>query len=158
MSATELTSTQSFTTATEGETRAFAARLAALCKPGDCLLLQGDLGAGKTALARGFIQSLVPNTEVTSPTFNLVQTYDAAPATIWHFDLYRLKSPSELAEIGLDDALESGITLIEWPEIAQSHWPKHALTIQLQASGDSRTLTLSGASARWKQHFATLTE
>ncbi len=154
MSATEQVSAR-ISAPTETATRAIAATLAHACAPGDCVLLNGDLGAGKTAFARGFIQALSPGAEVVSPTFNLVQTYDTPAATIWHFDLYRLKTAAELVEIGLDDALASGITLIEWPELASEYWPRNALTIRLENEGQGRALTLTGAAARWKNHLPT---
>lgn len=139
----------------EPATAQLAASLARTCIRGDCLLLSGDLGAGKTAFARGFIQAVKPGVDVVSPTFNLLQTYDAQDgALISHYDLYRLKSEAELPEIGLDEALQQGITLIEWPEIAESYWPQDALTITLrQESETTRTITFSGAASRWQSHL-----
>lgn len=122
---------------TENETQKLAAALAAQCRMGDCILLKGDLGAGKTTFARGFIRALTHSSEeVVSPTFMLVQTYPG----LWHFDLYRLKHESELQEIGLDEALSQGITLIEWPEIALSRLPADALavTIHMEQTGARR--------------------
>lgn len=148
MSATE-TRQISLELKTEAHTQNLAAQIARYCKAGDCLLLQGDLGAGKTSFARAFIQAILPGTEVTSPTFSLVQIYDAENVTLWHFDLYRLKSTAELLEIGLEEALESGITLIEWPDIAQAFWPSNALTIHLRVTNDKRELTLSAPLPRW---------
>src|SRR5262249_10523588 len=114
------------------QTYAIAAAVAKQCRPGDCILLKGDLGAGKTTFARGFIQALNPSAgEVVSPTFTLVQTYPVGATTLYHFDLYRLKSPSELAEIGLDEAFSSGISLIEWPELLQSRLPEDALNVTI---------------------------
>ncbi|MBY0408307.1 MAG: tRNA (adenosine(37)-N6)-threonylcarbamoyltransferase complex ATPase subunit type 1 TsaE [Rickettsiales bacterium] len=139
----------------ENATRTLAQTLARAAQPGDCLLLRGDLGAGKTTFAQGFIRALAPAADVTSPTFNLVQTYPAHPATIWHFDLYRLKTPAELPEIGLEEALENGITLVEWPEIAEGHFPAHALTIQLAMHGEGRTAALSGQ-GHWQPILTTL--
>jgi tRNA threonylcarbamoyl adenosine modification protein YjeE len=141
----------------EAATHALGARLAASARLGDCLLLKGDLGAGKTALAKGFIGALAPGAEVTSPTFTLVQTYDSNGPTLWHFDLYRLKSAAELPEIGLEEALDSGITLIEWPELAEAHLPSHALTLSLSLAGDGRNARLSGG-ARWHNLLTTLNE
>jgi len=156
MNATDQTQTTLHVT-DEATTHAVAANIAKACMIGDCLLLQGDLGAGKTAFARGFIQSLIPHTEVTSPTFNLVQTYETAHGSLWHFDLYRLKSPAEIEEIGLDEALETAITLIEWPDIARNYWPINALTIHLQPNRQSRTITLCGSAMRWKTLIHSLT-
>lgn len=133
----------------ESATCRLAAQVAQACVSGDCILLKGDLGAGKTVFARAFIRSLLPGADVVSPTFNLVQTYPAGPADIWHFDLYRLRSAAELPEIGLDEALIAGITLIEWPEIAHDWLPETSLTVQLEPDGTGRFITLSGTADRW---------
>ena len=136
--------------ASANATQAIAATLAKQCKPGDCMLLSGDLGSGKTTFARGFIEALSPGCgEITSPTFTLVQTYPAGGTTLWHFDLYRLKNPAELAETGLEEALASGITLIEWPELARSELPIAALDVMIIA-GDNpvqRTIRFCGSPA-----------
>lgn len=103
------------------DTRALAEQLARGARVGDVFTLAGDLGAGKTAFARFFIQALCgADVEVTSPTFNLLQTYPVRLASgktdeIWHYDLYRVEHESALIELGLDEALQH-ITLIEWPE------------------------------------------
>ncbi len=138
----------------EAATCALAADLAKRCRAGDCLLLEGDLGAGKTAFARGFIKTLVPGAqEIVSPTFTIVQTYET-PAGILlnHFDLYRLEDESELQEIGLDEALQSGITLIEWPALASAWLPKDALHIAIHPHphSDARRFTLTGWDDRLK--------
>ena len=145
------------TVAGEGATAALAAALAPLCRTGDCLLLQGDLGAGKTAFARGFIRALVGDeVEVVSPTFTLVQTY-ALPcgAQVWHGDLYRLEDPSDLDEIGLEEALQTSITLIEWPELARRLLPLDALAITLRAGvhHDERIIEFSSGSALWQERL-----
>lgn len=138
----------------EEEMQRHAAALASQCRAGDCLLLVGDLGAGKTSFARGFIRALCgPQTEVTSPTFTLLQSYTTPKGELWHFDLYRLKSPAELPELGLDEALATGITLIEWPQIAAEHLPQDALTIHILPSGDKRQLVYSEHPA-WRARLA----
>lgn len=105
------------TLADEAATARLAGRLAKLARIGDMLALAGDLGSGKTSFARAFIRALGhPDEEVPSPTFTLAQSYDTEAGTIWHFDLYRLSGPEEAAELGLDEALGSGISLVEWPE------------------------------------------
>ena len=101
----------------EAATRALAVRLSALASPGDVIALKGDLGSGKTCFARAFIRARgCADEEVPSPTFTLVQIYDAVPTSIWHFDLYRLNSPEEAWELGIEEAFSEGISLIEWPE------------------------------------------
>ena len=141
----------------EGATAALAAALAPLCRTGDCLLLQGDLGAGKTAFARGFIRALVgQDIEVVSPTFTLVQTYGLPDGTqIWHGDLYRLEDPSDLEEIGLEEALQTSITLIEWPELARPLLPLDALTVTLRAgnASDERFVDFTCDSAAWRERI-----
>lgn len=136
-----------------GDTERLAAALSGQCMPGDCLLLRGDLGAGKTTFARGFIRSLCPTeNEIVSPTFTLVQTYRTAQGwTIAHFDLYRVERENEIDQIGLDEALQTAITLIEWPERAPERLPPSALTVHLAygARKDERVATFSGDAAIW---------
>jgi len=97
-------------------TRDFGAKLAKILRAGDVVCLRGDLGAGKTSLARGAIESLCNTDEVPSPTYTLVQTYIAPKFDIWHFDLYRLEEPGDVWELGIEEALDEGVCLIEWPE------------------------------------------
>lgn len=97
--------------------KVIAEEVAAGLKIGDVVCLEGDLGAGKTTFAGFLINSLLEKPEViTSPTFNLVHTYDTKIGKIWHFDMYRLKTPQEAYELGLEDALAHGISIIEWPQ------------------------------------------
>jgi tRNA threonylcarbamoyladenosine biosynthesis protein TsaE len=100
----------------ETATAALAARIAAAAAPADIIALKGDLGTGKTTFARAFIRACGNQDEVPSPTFTLVQVYDAGPTAIWHFDLYRIRSPEDAWELGIEDAFITGISLIEWPE------------------------------------------
>lgn len=134
------------------DTNNFTANLAKLITTGDVIALKGDLGAGKTTLAKYLIKHLThQEMEVTSPTFNLVQLYDAPNFTIWHFDLYRLKSPNELIEIGLDEALSSGVSIIEWPEIAANFLPQETLVITLSCGkNEQRMLSLEGH-GKWQK-------
>ena len=122
--------------------------LAMALRPGDVLALSGDLGAGKTTLARGLIRALAgdPGLDVPSPTFTLVQSYDTR-VPVHHFDLYRLSSPAELDELGLDEALSDGAALIEWPERAGGRLPASAVRVELAHEGDGRLARISGAGA-----------
>ena len=116
---------------------ALARTLASMAKPRDVILLYGDLGMGKTVFSRAFVQSLTsPDEDVPSPTFTLVQLYDTDKGTIWHFDLYRLKQPDEVYELGFEEALSDGISLIEWPERAERLYPRNRLEIRITA-GDT---------------------
>lgn len=127
--------------ADEAATADLGRRLAPLCRGGDVIALRGDLGAGKSTLARALIQALQgADTEVPSPTFTLVQTYPGEPV-IWHFDLYRLENPAEARELGFEEAAD-GLTLVEWPERLGSHLPKTRLELQLSFSGAGRIARL----------------
>lgn len=102
----------------EKATQHLAQKIALLAKVGDIITLQGTLGMGKTTFARAFIRALSmdPMCEVPSPTFTLLQAYEDLPLSVWHFDLYRLESPEEFEELGIEEALSSGVSLIEWPQ------------------------------------------
>jgi tRNA threonylcarbamoyladenosine biosynthesis protein TsaE len=136
-------------------TQALAAMLAKQCASGDCILLYGDLGAGKTTFARGFISTLCEVAEdIVSPTFTLVQTYSGQSGkSVWHFDLYRLKKAEEVEELGLDEALATGIALIEWPQLIEARVPANALKVQLAyGKGDERTISFQG-NAAWEKRL-----
>lgn len=130
--------------ATESLGAAIAGRLA----PGDAVLLKGDLGSGKTTLARAILAALGVTENVPSPTFTLVQAYETPRLLVSHYDLYRLKRDSELEELGLEDALDQGAALIEWPERAESRLPPDALIARLDADRERRAV-LEGP-PRWK--------
>ncbi|MCJ7875064.1 tRNA (adenosine(37)-N6)-threonylcarbamoyltransferase complex ATPase subunit type 1 TsaE [Phaeobacter sp. J2-8] len=129
-----------------------AARIAPRLAAGDVLLLRGDIGAGKTHFCRCLIRSLLTEAEdVPSPTFTLVQTYPAPVCEIWHADLYRLGDLSEVDELGLTEAFDTAICLIEWPDRLGSEAPANALTLEFStdADPDTRHLTLSWSAPRW---------
>ena len=129
--------------ADEAATDMFGRRLAARLAPGDVVLLSGDLGAGKTALARGVLAGLGHGGEVPSPTFTLVQSYDlpGVRLPVWHVDLYRLEDPDEVEELGLDEILADGVLLIEWPERAGERWPEALHLTLTETDEGSRRLT-----------------
>ncbi|WEK41294.1 MAG: tRNA (adenosine(37)-N6)-threonylcarbamoyltransferase complex ATPase subunit type 1 TsaE [Candidatus Brevundimonas colombiensis] len=127
--------------------------IAPLLAPGDSVLLYGPLGMGKSTLARGLIRALTtPDEDVPSPTFTLVQFYDSDPP-VAHFDLYRLTRSEEAFEIGLDEALDEGCAVIEWPErLGDDPGPflgPDRLVVVLSEQGDGRLATVSGA-GRWE--------
>lgn len=128
--------------ADEAATRRLGAHVAAVARPGDVITLSGDLGAGKTMFARGFLAGLGHDGEVPSPTFAIVQPYEALETPVWHVDLYRVEDPSEIDELGLDSASDA-ILLVEWPERAgPAAWP-NALSVRLDFAADGgRCLTV----------------
>ena len=128
---------------TEAETAAFGARLAPILNAGDVVCFEGPLGAGKSTLARGLIRAFCGAKDVPSPTFTLVETYEGASDAIWHFDLYRLDKQSEIWELGFEDAIETGISLIEWPDKIKDILPDGALRLCFDVQSDgARRLTL----------------
>lgn len=117
--------------------------LAAHLQAGDCVLLSGVIGAGKSHLARALIRARLGRYEdVPSPTFTLVQTYQA-DVDIWHADLYRLSHPDEVLELGLDEAFTSAICLIEWPDRLGGLAPKTAMSVCLEQQGEGRVARIS---------------
>jgi tRNA threonylcarbamoyladenosine biosynthesis protein TsaE len=127
-------------------TEALAAAVAALAREGDAILLEGELGAGKSVFARAFLRAASgdPALEVPSPTFTLVQSYDTRIGTVHHFDLWRLNGPGGLAELGWEEA-GAGIVLVEWPDRLGALGPADALTVTLHPTGaESRSAVLTG--------------
>jgi tRNA threonylcarbamoyladenosine biosynthesis protein TsaE len=144
--------------ADEAATVALARRIAALAGPGDVIALAGELGVGKTRFARAFVGTLTgEREEVPSPTFTLVQTYDSPAGPIWHFDLYRLSRPDEAYELGIEEALTDGISLIEWPDRAQALLPDERLdlTLAFAAAPNARTARIAGRGS-WADRLAGL--
>ncbi|HEX8643500.1 MAG TPA: tRNA (adenosine(37)-N6)-threonylcarbamoyltransferase complex ATPase subunit type 1 TsaE [Allosphingosinicella sp.] len=129
---------------TAGDTEALGARLAAHLAPGDVVALHGDLGAGKTTLARGILRGLGFEGEVASPTFPIVIAYDPPDTRmkLCHVDLYRIEEPSEIEELALDEARSDGALVIEWPERLGSRLWADALRLRIQRRGEgARALT-----------------
>lgn len=140
-------------------TRDLGARLARLLAPGTAVTLAGDLGAGKTELARAILRARLgdPALEVPSPTFTLVQTYAAADPDleIWHVDLYRLADPEEVLELGLDDAFAEAAMLIEWPDRLGPLRPAERLDIGLDLAEDgTRRAVLTPVGGSWRARLA----
>ena len=127
--------------------------LAEVLVVGDVLALTGDLGAGKTTLSSGIIQALCGDIEVPSPTYTIIQTYETQDFELWHCDLYRLNKPDDIFELGLFEAMEENVCIIEWPDRMGDNLIKSALTIDIQFAGDERLLTLTGAD-HWSERLA----
>ena len=144
--------------ATKNVLQELAERIASRSAAGDVILLYGDLGAGKTFFSKAFVRSLsLPDEDVPSPTFTLVQTYDGQKKngenlTVFHFDLYRLKSPEEIYELGMEEALCEGVSLIEWPQKAEKLLPKERLEIHLEAGNtpEQRTVKIIPKGKRYE--------
>jgi tRNA threonylcarbamoyladenosine biosynthesis protein TsaE len=132
-------------------TEALAKCLASVAHPGDCICLEGSLGAGKTAFARAFLRAATadPQLDVPSPSFTLVQIYDTGIGPVFHYDLWRLEGSASMAELDWEDALD-GIVLVEWPDRLGELRPPEALTIELRlGNGEEREATLLG----WEGRF-----
>lgn len=146
--------------ATDRDTRDLGARLAKVVQAGDCLALRGDLGAGKTSLARGLISAyLDSDTEVPSPTFTLVQRYQPDPdeqpnaPELLHFDLYRLEDPEDVWELGWEE-LDEVISLVEWPDKAGPNLSPRSLDIHIIIMGDHRRAHVSASpTTNWKSRL-----
>ncbi|NCP62903.1 MAG: tRNA (adenosine(37)-N6)-threonylcarbamoyltransferase complex ATPase subunit type 1 TsaE [Alphaproteobacteria bacterium] len=140
----------------EKDTQALAVSLAKQARVGDIIYLKGTLGMGKSTFARAFIRHLAdnPHIEVPSPTFTLVQSYTDLSLPVWHFDLYRLNSPEEIEELGLDEALSTAVSLIEWPERLGRMTFSNTLVLALKAgkTPDEREVRLSG-DASWNDRL-----
>ena len=126
------------TTKSAAETRALGEKIAARLRPGDVLLLEGDLGAGKSELTRGIARGLGVTETVTSPSFTILNVYESGRCPLYHFDWYRLESADELYEMGLDEYLGGdGIAVVEWPGRCPEAVPENALRIRLEQAGEN---------------------
>ena len=136
----------------ERATARLGADLALALRAGDVLALEGDLGAGKTTLARGLIRALAGDAqlEVPSPTFTLVQAYEGR-IPVHHFDLYRLSSAAELDELGFDDAIAQGAALVEWPDRAEGRLPESAIHVELTHRDAGRVARIAGSGAAFER-------
>lgn len=137
---------KSFISTSEAETESLARKIAAVAQKGDVFALYGTLGMGKSVFARAFIQSLTDAKEVPSPTFTLVQEYQSTDFDIYHFDLYRLKSPDEVFELGFEEAVYGGVSLIEWPEKSGEWLPKNIFKIEIMPHKDGRLIVVEADS------------
>ena len=146
-----------FTSTSPDETARLAIRLGAGLRAGDTLLLEGEIGAGKSHFARALILSRLAEPEdVPSPTFTIVQAYDLPDCELWHADLCRLGDPDQIVELGLLDAFQNAICLIEWPDRLDDLAPPEALTVRLENldTSDRRDITLSWTNPAWSDRVA----
>ena len=136
---------------TPAETRRIGARLGRLLQPGDVLLLQGELGAGKTMLAQGIGQGLKVREPVKSSSFVLMNEYHGR-LTLYHADLYRLNEPTEVADLALEEVAALGVLAVEWPERAWQELPPEHLLVRIEEAGvKERTLTLVPRGRRYEE-------
>ena len=134
------------------ETRAVAAALAPLLRPGDSLLLKGPLASGKTAFVQELVAALGSKAEVTSPTFTLAQFYPISSGTFLHIDAYRLSSVAEFRDLALEDFVAESITAVEWGDIVEQDF-SNAMSINfefVENEDNSRKLTFSAAAEKWQ--------
>lgn len=146
------TSLKTISLAVPSDTLALGAKIADKLRAGDVIALTGDLGAGKTTLSRGLIQALCGDIDVPSPTYTLLQTYPADAFEVYHFDFYRLEKPEDCLELGLDDALDYGVSLMEWPERLGRYLPEDNLSVDIAFKGEGRLATLT-AGPSWKDRL-----
>jgi tRNA threonylcarbamoyladenosine biosynthesis protein TsaE len=131
------------------DTNALGEWIAAELRAGDTIALEGDLGAGKTTLARAILRALGVSGEVPSPSFTLVQHYDAPHLKVAHCDFYRIEDPAEVDELGLEDAVNEGALLVEWPERAPGRVARDALRIRIGILGENERVVQFSGPARW---------
>ena len=146
---------KNFEVKTLSQTKKLAESLAKQLQVGDVICLYGNLGVGKTAFTRFLVQYFCgKKEEVPSPTFTLLQTYDTDEFPIFHFDLYRLKKPDEVLELGIEDAFYDGVSLIEWPEKMGSYLPeKKVLKIEISCQNEVRTFAFSSKNSKWNERL-----
>lgn len=133
-----------FYSASENDTFAFGKALGELAGPGTFIALNGDLGTGKTVIAKGIAEGLGVRDRVTSPTFNIVKQYDGR-CRLYHFDVYRISDPDEMHEIGFSDYLAGdAVVIAEWADMISDLLPGERLTVGLEYDGDGRKITLKG--------------
>lgn len=141
-------------------TERIGAALGRALRGGDAVLLEGPLGAGKSALARAAIAARLADAgrkeAIPSPTYTLVQTYETAAGAVWHADLYRLADPQDIVELGLEEAFDAAICLIEWPDRLGPLRPARALTLRLSIAGEGRALAALPDGPGWDRALAAL--
>jgi len=142
--------------ASEGETRALGLKIASLLRPGDIILLIGELGTGKTVLAKGVARGLGVKENILSPTFTLLKEY-AGKVPLYHLDAYRLHGAGDLYELGLEEYLEEGVLLVEWGDRVHEFFKEEFLEVRMDFAGDeSRSIRLIAAGSHWGRRLRAL--
>ena len=126
------------------DTAAFAQKLQPLLKRGDVICLSGDLGSGKTTFVQALGQALGIHEDIDSPSFVMLKEYHSGRLPLYHLDLYRIREPHELMDLGLFDIIENGVTAIEWPQIAEQLLPYQTLSLHFEYDGERRKLKVQG--------------
>lgn len=137
-----MTKQKEFILPTEEDTISLAQKIARIAQKGDIFALSGTLGMGKSVFARAFVQELCGVQDVPSPTFTLLQTYQTDGFDVYHFDLYRLKYPDEIFELGIEDAIYNGVCLIEWPEKMGGYLPKDVFKVNIIPDSGGRKIVI----------------
>lgn len=146
-----------FVSCGESDTIRLAKKIADIAKRQDIFALYGTLGMGKSVFSRAFIQHLTGAQDVPSPTFTLLQVYEAKDFDIYHYDMYRIKSPEEVFELGIEDAFYQGVSLIEWPEKMEKYLPARAIRIKMQSIDENtRRIMISSENADWLRRIKTI--
>lgn len=138
---------QQLLSSSPADTEDLATRIGHVLRAGDCVFLRGDLGMGKSVFARALIRFLCDDQgmDVPSPTFTLIQTYDTDRGALWHFDLYRIKAPDEIWELGWEEARSGGIIVVEWPErMGNGLAPANRLEIEFSTLSNNQETNMQG--------------
>ncbi len=144
------------TTASEGETRALGLKIASLLHPGDIILLIGELGTGKTVMAKGVARGLGVKENILSPTFTLLKEYEGK-VPLYHLDAYRLHGAGDLYELGLEEYLEEGVLLVEWGDRVYEFFKEEFLEVRMDFAGDeSRSIRIIAAGSDWGRRLRAL--
>lgn len=151
-----MTAALSYLSKSESDTARLGRLLAGISQKGDIFALHGTLGMGKSVLSRAFIQHYLGTVDVPSPTFTLLQTYETPDFDIYHFDLYRLKDPDEIFELGMEEAMYTGVCLIEWPEKMGGYLPKRAITVKITPQGNGRLFEFYTADSACAERLSAL--
>ncbi len=145
--------TQTYLSDSEDSTKKLAKKISLLAKRGDVFALYGTLGVGKSVFAREFVKTLTSETDVPSPTFTIVQMYEAQDFDIYHFDMYRLKSPEEVFELNFEEAVSESVCLIEWPEKIGSYIPSKTIKVFIKHKEGGREICFEFATQEQEMRF-----